>query len=816
MKNYEKLGAFYLGRRHDLERRETSAEPLLYDSKDLTTHAVCVGMTGSGKTGLCISLLEEAALDGVPAIVIDPKGDLGNLMLTFPELRGEDFRPWVDPDAARREGQSLDAHAEAQAALWRRGLASWDQDGDRIRALRRAAEFAIYTPGSEAGLPLSIVSSFGAPPEELLRDPDSLRERVATTAAGLLGLMGIKADPLRSREHILLSTLLADSWRERRSLDLPGLIRLIQTPPVDRVGVMELDSFYPSADRFELAMRLNNLLAAPSFQGWLRGAPLEVDELLHTPGGKPRVAILSIAHLSDNERMFFVSLLLNQVLGWMRSRPGTTSLRALLYMDEIFGYVPPTAEPPSKKPFLTLLKQARAYGLGVVLATQNPVDLDYKGLSNTGTWFLGRLQTERDKNRVLDGLEGVAAGGREFDKPALERTLAGLGKRVFLMHNVHEGQPVVFQTRWAMSYLRGPLTRDQIRDLMHHRADDDRAPATRGASPARNIAIRSRAADEPSAAPRPLLPPQVPQVFLPVRAAGLQSPPAYEPMLLGLGRVRFVDRKTKALKQVDDVALLIGPRGSSLEVDWESASPVDLCREDLDPDPILGASFGSVPADAENARNFSAWRRLLSDCLYRTRRLELHQSPSLGLISEPGESEREFRLRLVDLAREKRDRLAESLRKKYGRRMATLGDRVLRARQAVERESQQAAGQKMQTAISLGSTLLNAFLGRKVASSGTLGRATTTVRGMGRAAKEKRDVEAAKERLAVRESQLADLERELEGELEELEDRLDPLAEELATSAVTPRRSDVEARLVALAWAPYGVHEDGSRLPLWE
>ena len=422
--NQDKLGSFYLGRSYDLESKKTTDEPLLYDSKDLTTHAVCVGMTGSGKTGLCVSLLEEAALDGIPALVIDPKGDLGSLLLTFPDLTAPDFQPWVNPDEAQRAGKPVEAFAREQADLWRTGLASWGQDGERIRRLKQSADFSIYTPGSEAGLPISILDSFAAPPPEVRGDADLLRERVGGTTSSLLGLMGIEADPIRSREHILLSTIMGQSWREGRDLDLAALIRTIQTPPIERVGVLDLESFYPEKERFELAMRLNNLLAAPGFQGWLAGEPLDVQGLLYTSAGKPRVSVLSIAHLSDSERMFFVSLLLNQVVGWMRSRPGTTALRALVYMDEIFGFIPPSAEPPSKKPFLTLLKQARAYGLGVVLATQNPVDLDYKGLSNTGTWFLGRLQTERDKMRVMEGLEGLSASGAPFDKGAMERVLA--------------------------------------------------------------------------------------------------------------------------------------------------------------------------------------------------------------------------------------------------------------------------------------------------------------------------------------------------------------------------------------------------------
>ncbi len=465
--DYEKLGLFYLGKTYDMQERKVQPNLLLYESKDLTTHAVCLGMTGSGKTGLGIALLEEAAIDGIPVIAIDPKGDMGNLLLGFPELRPEDFRPWVDPDEAGRRGLTVDQFAAKTADQWREGLASWDQDGARIARLRDAVDMAIYTPGSSAGLPLTVLRSFEAPPPALVNQAEAYRERVGSAVSGLLALLGIVVEPISSREHILLANVLDHSWRAGKNLDMAGLIHAVQSPPFEKVGVMDVETFFPAKDRFGLAMKLNNLLASPSFAAWMEGEPLDVGGLLHTREGKPRLSIMSIAHLSDNERMFFVTILLNEVLAWVRTQPGTSSLRAILYMDEIFGYFPPTANPPSKVPMLTLLKQARAFGVGVVLATQNPVDLDYKGLSNAGTWFLGRLQTQRDKDRVLEGLEGAStAAGHAFNRKKMDEILSGLGNRVFVMNNVHNDQPVVFQTRWALSYLRGPLTREQIQTLM--------------------------------------------------------------------------------------------------------------------------------------------------------------------------------------------------------------------------------------------------------------------------------------------------------------------------------------------------------------
>ncbi|HLP15391.1 MAG TPA: helicase HerA-like domain-containing protein, partial [Bacteroidota bacterium] len=464
MQNYEKLGAFYLGKEFDSASRAVTDNILLYDAKDLTTHGVIVGMTGSGKTGLAISLIEEAAIDGIPVIAIDPKGDLGNLLLGFPNLNAADFRPWIDESDAARKGMDPDAYAAETAKTWKDGLAKWNQDPSRIAKYMEAADRAIYTPGDSSGRPLQILKSFSAPTSAVAADQAALRERIMSTVSGLLGLIGIDANPIQSREHILLSTIIDGAWREGRSLDLAAIIQEIQKPPFDRIGVFDVESFFPAKDRFTLAMSLNNLLASPAFSAWMEGEPLDIQSLLFTADGKPRVTVLHIAHLSDAERMFFVTILLSEMLAWTRSQSGTGSLRAILYMDEIYGYFPPTANPPSKTPMLTLLKQARAFGVGVLLSTQNPVDLDYKGLANCGTWFIGRLQTERDKARVMEGLEGAMAGGN-FDRQKTEAMLASLGDRVFLMRNVHEDDSVLFQTRWALTYLRGPMTLAQIQKL---------------------------------------------------------------------------------------------------------------------------------------------------------------------------------------------------------------------------------------------------------------------------------------------------------------------------------------------------------------
>ncbi len=811
---YEKLGVFYLGRPLDPETHQPAAAPLLYDSQDLLTHAVCLGMTGSGKTGLCISLLEEAAIDGIPALIIDPKGDLGNLLLTFPDLRPQDFEPWVDESEASRQGKSVADFAGAQAELWEKGLADWDQSGERIRRLKEAADVAIYTPGSEAGLPLSVLASLKAPGPAVRDDSDLFADRIQTVAGSLLSLLGIDADPVRSREHVLLSNILADRFRAGQDLELASLIHLIQNPPFARVGVMEVESFYPGKERFELALALNNLLASPAMQTWLTGDPLDVDKLLYTVQGKPRLAILSIAHLSDNERMFFVSLLLSEVVGWMRSQSGTSSLRAILYMDEVFGFLPPVAEPPSKKPLLTLLKQARAFGLGVVLASQNPADLDYKALSNAGTWFLGRLQTERDKMRVIEGLEGVAATeSGTFDKQAMEQTLAGLPKRTFLLHNVHEGAPLVFQTRWALSYLRGPLTRQEIKRLMD---PVRRGPeVTLGARQARaGGESKTVSAAGASSEGRPLLPPEVPETFLVARGSGEVG---YEPTLLGLAAVRYYDAKRR-LDHTDELALLLPLESTTTASDWRQAEELAAGfdpERDLEGQPASGASFTALPGAAAQARSYKGWEKELADTLFRERRLDLLASPLLGETAAPGEDERAFRIRIGDLARQARDTEKEKLRQKYGTRISGLEERIRRAQDRVEREKSQASSAKTSTVLSLGAAAVSALFGRKTFSRSTFSKASSALKGVGRSMEQGKDVDRAEGDLETLQQGLAELNAELERELAVLAERYDPQSQPLETLTLRPKKSDVTVRRLTLAWTPWRTAKAGGREPAW-
>jgi hypothetical protein len=804
MRDFEKLGVLYLGRLAG-PGAPAEPEPVLYDARDLTTHGVIVGMTGSGKTGLGIGLIEEAAIDGIPTIAVDPKGDLGNLLLQFPSLSPSDFRPWIDEGEAQRKGVTVDALAEATAVTWAKGLADWGEGPERIRRLLDAVDLAIYTPGSSAGLPLSILRSLSVPAQEVRDDEDALREKINGAVSGLLALLGIEADPLRSREHILLAKLVEMAWAAGTDLDLAGLVREVQKPPFERVGVVGLESFYPAKERAELAMTLNTLLASPGFAAWLAGEPLDVQRLFWTPAGKPRVSVISIAHLSDAERMFFVTLLLNELVGWMRGQAGTSSLRALFYMDEVFGFFPPVASPPAKTPMLTLLKQARAFGLGCVLATQNPVDLDYKGLSNAGTWFLGRLQTERDKARMIEGLEGAnAAAGKKFDRAAMEATLAGLGNRVFLMNNVHEDAPVLFQTRWTLAYLRGPLTKKQIQALM--------APAKAAAS---SPAAPSAAAQRPAAlaamtSSRPPVPSGVKEVFLPWRGvpqAGERL--VYRPALLGSAKLHFVDAGWGVDTWTAHALLL--PLGGD-DVSWEAAETLDG-RPELESVPDPKAAFDALPASASQPKSWAAWSKALAETLYRTAVLDLRSAPSLKLVAKPREGEGDFRVRVQQAVREKRDAAIGTLRKKYAAKLEALAGQEKRAADKIAREQAQVTAQTVQTAISFGTTVIGALFGRKTLSASNLGRATTAVRGVGRTLREREDVGAAAQSLESVRQKRADVEAELQAEIQAITAANDPDAVPIDSTSLKPRKSDVVLDGVVLCWTPWWVRDGSAARP---
>ncbi|HET8985418.1 MAG TPA: DUF87 domain-containing protein [Trueperaceae bacterium] len=812
--DFEKLGAFYLGREVETDDLTVTDRPLMYDASDLTTHAVIVGMTGSGKTGLGIGLIEEAALDGVPVLAIDPKGDLGNLALTFPKLRGEDFAPWIDHREAEKSGSDAETYAAMQAESWRDGLESWGQGPDRIERLRAAATVSVYTPGSSAGRPISVLRSFAAPGVAVIDDADLMSDRLSATATGLLALLGEDPDPL-GREHILLSTLLDNAWRAGRDMSVADLIRGVQEPPFRQIGVMDLDTVFPAKDRLKLALSLNTLLAAPSFESWTKGEPLDVQDLLYEKSGKPRVSVITISHLSDAERMFFLTLLLSEVVAWTRTQTGTSSLRAIVYIDELFGFLPPVAEPPTKRPLLTLLKQARAFGVGLALSTQNPIDLDYKALSNAGTWFIGRLQTERDVGRLIEGLK---ASSGATDTTALSGTISRLPKRTFVMHNVHDSRPTVFQTRWVMSYLAGPLSREQIRRLS---ADGSPAPAAvpqgdqRGAVGTAGVLqggshTVSSAASSPTAATtisaggdRPILPPHVPQLFKSVASTGGGT--RYFPSLLGVADVHY-SSKTHGIEEGKRVSRIVEFEEGPVPVTWADGGDSPVSLEGLDQRANAGVAFADLPSVPLDATSVKEWEKLFDRWLRTEGALTLFKDTGSRLVSRPGETEREFRLRCVQAGRESRDAGMEKLRSRYRTKIETVDRRIMTAEQAVGREQQQFNTR----AVDVAGSILGGLLGRGKMRTAI----TSAVRKGSSATKDMGDVQRAKERLAAALAEKEALEAELTRELSALQDgavSADAIA--LDTVAIKPASRDIVVRFLGIVWLPYRQSE-GRWLPV--
>jgi hypothetical protein len=763
--DFDKLGVFYLGRANDA--------PFVLPSTDFLTHAVVLGMTGSGKTGLSIGLLEEAAIDGIPVIAVDPKGDLANLLLTFPNLAPSDFAPWAP---AGKTG-------EEEAAKWTKGLQDSGQDGARIQRLRDAVDLALYTPGSRAGTPISILGSLAAPPLTVREYPEAMRERVASTVSSLLGLVDVEADPVRSREHVLLSNIVSSTWAAGKDLDLGMLVEKIRDPGVERIGVLALESFYPKKDRQELAVHVNSLLASPGFEAWLEGAPLDAQSLLFTKEGKPRVSVISIAHLADAERSFFLSLLLGQLVQWMRAQKGTSSLRALFFMDEIAGYFPPVANPPTKAPLLLLLKQARAFGLGIVLATQNPVDLDYKGLSNAGTWFLGRLQTERDKARVLEGLEGALGG---IDRAEMERTIAGLQPRQFLVHSVHADAPRLMTSRWTMSYLRGPLTRDEMRSL----GGPVQSAAIAGGGAARAGAVTGSEAEGSGVKTPP--PDGITEVFLANDASAV-----LRPHVLGVARVAFREPKT-GLDFAREVSFVVPIEDSAVPVRWDAAMWVKVDAADLPTKPPEGARWAPMPPAGRIAKSYAAWSKKFVAWLCESQGIARYKSPSLGVLSAPGEEEGAFRARISHEGRVARDKAAADLRTKYAPKFAALEEKLRKAHQAVQREAAQAQSAGFDAALSVGGALVSMFGGGRASK---VRGAAAAARSAGRGVKQQGDVARQKENVAVLEAKWRALEAEMN---EKLAAEAGPQTGEEPLELVQsrPKKGDVTLELMALAWMP--------------
>lgn len=789
----------FLGRAYDLKAGAVTDEAVEYDADDLTTHGVVMGMTGSGKTGLCVDLLEEAALQGIPALLIDPKGDLANLLLHFPELRPEDFAPWVEADEARREGISIEELAARTADRWREGLAEWGMGPERIRAVTQAVEYAVYTPGSDAGLPVSILASLAAPDLEWEENADTLREKIAATVTALLGLVGIDADPVQSREHILLANLFEGSWRAGKDMELTGLIHAIQAPPFKKLGAMDLEQFYPRKEREQLAMRLNALLASPSFRAWTEGAPLEIGSLLWNQSGKPRHSLFYLAHLSEAERMFFVTLLLSAVEAWMRAQPGSPSLRALIYIDEALGFLPPVAEPPSKATLIRLLKQARAYGLGVLLTTQNPVDLDYKALGNAGTWFVGKLQTEQDKARLLDGLEGVDAS---LKRGEVDRLISALDKRVFLLHNVHAARQQVFYTRWAMAYLKGPITRTQVPAL------NALVGATLG--PAVQAGPGETGEGEPLAT-KPAAPEGIREYFTPANmnpeealaAAGRQAVGAraegvaYRAGVLAQAEVRYTDGKS-GLDHRQRIACLAEEPDRTGTIRWEDWLREPLEARDLDPGPAREARFWPLHAPFSDGKAMRALEKEFADYIYREGGLRLWSNPKLKLVADPGMTKETFLERCAEAARQAADDEIESLREKYEKKVDRLRDRLAKEQRELEEDQAELSGRKLEEVVTHAENLLSIFgvTGRRRRVSTSLTKRRMTSRA-------KADVEESLEVIQELQEELQEIEAELQEEIEEIEDRWEAVAETVEEKVVSPYKKDIRIELFGIAWIPH-------------
>lgn len=796
MQNVEKIGAFYLGKLFDSKKGQPTKDPVQYESKNLTTHAVCVGMTGSGKTGLGIALLEEAALGEIPALIIDPKGDLGNLLLTFPDLQGEDFLPWIDQGEAARKGLTPKEYADQIAKTWKEGLITWDESSDRIKKLKKAVDFSIYTPASQSGLPLAILETFTAPPPDMISDAGAFRDRILSTVSGLLGLLGIDADPIKSKEHILISNILDKAWREQKNLDLPSLIQQIQSPPFSKVGVFDIDTYFPVKERNALAMNLNHLLSSPSFQAWMEGEPLDIQRLLYTKEGKPRHSILYIAHLSDSEKMFFVTLLLNELIAWMRRQSGTSSLRALLYMDEIFGFFPPTATPSSKLPMLTLLKQARAYGLGIVLATQNPVDLDYKGLANCGTWLIGKLQTDRDKLRVLEGLKMTATG--ESNAESLKKMLSASGNRIFVMHSVQQQEPQLFQTRWTLSYLRGPLTLQDIQNLMQAKKAEEPEITARTNS----VTTPSSTGLSQASSAKPLIAADIPEFFLTLPTKSAKIP--YKPSVLGIAKLHFVDAKNK-IDTWKEYLLIASASDSGKEVQWESAKDITSLKDELTKTPSeTDIAYSELPIGLAQAKNYGAFGKALGAFLYQNQTLDLFSIPDLKLTSNLNETEEEFRSRATLAMKEKCETMIAQVRQNYESKIAALVEKVRRAQEKVEKEKAQSGRKKIDTIISICTTILDAifgvFFGRKKLSRTTISQAGTSIRRAGDIGKEEGQVTNAEETLKAYQQQLQDLQNTVDNEVNTLSNQMNASTTQLEKITIRPKKSDIAIETTGLVW----------------
>ena len=793
------MAAFFLGESVDPAAHTRTGTKIELDPASLTTHAVIVGQTGSGKTGLGLVMIEEALLAGIPTILVDPKGDLSNLCLTFPSLDAASFAPWVEgTDSA------------GVAKQWTDGLASWGLDGARIAALRAAADVTVYTPGSSDGVPLNLVGSL-APPPGAVDDEEARIDEVGSVVSGLLALCSIDSDPLSGREHILLTNLLDRAWASGQTIDLATLVGQVQTPPFRKLGVLELEAFFPAKDRMELVLKLNGLLASPSFAAWAKGDPLDIESLLHSPDGRPKASIISIAHLSDEERQFALTTVLSRLVSWMRKQSGTANLRVLLYIDEVFGFVPPTAAPPTKKPILTLLKQARAYGVGVVLATQNPVDVDYKALSNAATWIVGRLQTERDRDRLLDGMRS-AAGGVDIDQ--LAATISGLAKREFVLHRAGQPKPTVFTSRWTLSYLRGPLTGEQLRRLTKR---DVRVTPPAGQT--QTLTIPTVPSAPAPVAPAPVTP-AVSDGYVPIAPIIAKGTSAYflapdapwaeqvhavrdgtqlEAALIARCSLTFDDAKV-GLQETEEWEAVFHPL--SRLFDPASSVTVDYDDRDLLTQAPVNAVFALPDFPFDDPVWFRNATKLLTDHLIATHALPLRRNEALKLWARVGETEEAFAVRCDAVAQLRADEEAAKIQVTLTTRIAKLNEVIDLAQRRVEEKRSDAKSSRAQELLAGAGDLLGALLGgRKNVRSITRSLGSAAARA-GRSSSKAERLETAEATVESKNEQLRDLETQLHDDLFAIDAKWDEVGRRITEYPIALERTDVSVRQFCVLWLP--------------
>ncbi len=818
---------FFLGRTFDFASGKTTDKPIYYDPADLTTHAFVTGMTGSGKTGLCIGLLEEAAMQGLPAIIIDPKGDLTNLLLHFPDQLPSDFEPWIDPELARRQGKTVSALAEETSKTWSNGLASWGLGKEQLLRLKNSVDFTVYTPGSTSGRPLNIMASFEAPDLDWQDNQEVLREKISSTVTALLSLVGITdIDPLRSRQHILLANIMEHAWSQGKELNLTELILQTQNPPFDRLGAFPLDNFFPAKDRMELAVLLNNFLAAPSFQTWMEGDTLDIQSLLYTPTGTPRHSIFYTLHLSDNERMFFITMLLASVEAWMRTQRGTSGLRALLYFDEILGFLPPIANPPSKPIMLRMLKQARAFGLGLLLATQNPVDMDYKALSNAGTWMIGRLQTDQDKQRLLDGLESVSGG---VDRSVYDKMISGLQKRTFLLNNVNRPGAQAFGTRWCMNYLAGPLMRTQIPALNRLVKPDEPAEAAQPAAGTTAATDKPAAANgtvwntttsatqtaaKPTTVPSysstaPATPAGMDVFFLPndlglsesfqqenLTAGKAVQPEGiiYRPALLAQAEVRYLARNYN-IQYTRKLAVML-PNSDNGMTQWEEYSWRTYEVKDLQNKPLPQARFAPLPGWLSDTKRTTALQKDFIDWVYRNGTINLHANETLKVYAAPDVSTASFREMCSNAARTGLQAELAKIDASYIPKLNALKQKITRQNMEVSEKQQQLNSRRVDEISTGGALLLSLFTGRRKSLSSSLSKQRQAAKAQADLEQEKQDLNALSEQYRAMEKQRADA-------IRQAQDSWAQLVNGETSVPLAAQRSNIYLALFGLAWMPY-------------